>query len=229
MRRLILLFLLLPALACAAPDRAGLIHAWESAMRRDGTFDAQADGSYRFRSESIGYDGSVKLLTAIVSKGGIGAPIDGVAARGSVDFDLPDLPVATPQSESMGLLSWKAERQNFIYDDAKQAWLPMNEWAKARYRSSEGIGLTSWLWSYAVPLGLVALLIGVFWGVLRVQRRANKQLGASDDITRRSRENLERAAALQDAQQARMQESIELARRNTATLEAILEELRRRP
>jgi len=100
--------------------------------------------------------------------------------------------------------------------------------AKSRYLGSARIGLASWLLDYAVPIGLVALLAAVFWGAVRVQRRANRQLGASDDITRRSRENLERAAALQEAQQARTQESLELARRNTATLEAILEELRRR-
>jgi hypothetical protein len=49
MRRLAILIpiLLLPALACAAPDRAGLIQAWEAAMRRDGTLEAQADGDYR--------------------------------------------------------------------------------------------------------------------------------------------------------------------------------------
>lgn len=41
MRRLALRFMLLPALASSAPDRAGLIQAWEAAMRRDGTLDAQ--------------------------------------------------------------------------------------------------------------------------------------------------------------------------------------------
>ena len=230
MRRFVSLLLLLPALAWAAPDRAGLIRAWEASMRGDGVLEAQADGSYRYRSEAIGYDGSVKLLTAIVSKDGAGAHLfDGMGARGSVDFDLPDLPASAQRSESVGLLSWKAERQNFVYDETKQAWSSMTEWAKSRYRGNGRAGLTSWLLDYAVPIGLVALLAAVFWGAVRVQRRANRQLGASDDITRRSRENLDRAAALQEAQQARMQESLELARRNTATLEAILEELRRRP
>jgi len=230
MRRFVSLFLLLPVLAFAAPDRAGLIRAWEASMRGDGALDAQADGSYHYRNEGIGYDGSLKLLTAIVSKDGPGiGVVGGMGARGSVDFDLPDLPAPAAQAESVGLLSWKAERQNFVYDDAKQAWLPMTQWANARYRGGEGVGRTRWLLDYAVPIGLVALLIAVFWGALRVQRRANKQLGASDEITRRSRENLDRAAALQEAQQVKMRESLELARRNTAILEAILEELRQRP
>ena len=230
MRRVILLLLLLPALARAAPDRAGLIRAWESEMRSDGVLDAQADGSYHYHSEAIGYDGNVKLLTAIVSKDRLGGgAFDGMDARGSVDFDLPDLPTAAAGSESVGLLSWKAQRQNFIYDDATQKWLSMTAWAQTRYRSGGGVFVTKWLFDYAVPIGLLALILAVFWGATRVARRANKQLGASDDITRRSRENLDRAAKLQETQQARMQESIELARRNTATLEAILEELRRRP
>lgn len=230
MRRFVLLLLLLPALACAAPDRAGLIHAWETSMRSDGVLDAQTDGSYHYRNEAIGYDGNVKLLTAIVNKDGPGVGmVKGMGARGSVDFDLPDLPASAARSESVGLLSWKAERQNFVYDDTKQTWLSMTEWAKARYHGDANGGITSWLLDYAVPIGVLALLVAVFWGVARVQRRANKQLGASDEITRRSRENIERAAELQEAQRARMQESIELARRNTATLEAILEELRRRP
>lgn len=229
MRRFLLLFLMLPALASAAPDRAGLIHAWEAAMRSDGVLDAQADGSYHYRSETVGYDGNVKLLTAIVSRDGLlGDATGSMGARGIVDFDLTDLPGSAARPESMGLSSWRAQKQSFVYDDAKQAWLPMAEWAKSYYRGRK-TGITFWLLDYAVPLGLLALLVSVFWVVIRVQRRANRQLGASDDITRRSRENIERAAKLQEAQQARLQESIELARRNTATLEAILEELRRRP
>ena len=230
MRSCIFWLLLWPALAGAAPDRAGLIHAWEASLCSDGALDLQADGSYHYRNEAIGYDGGVKLLTAIVNKDGAGASLaEGMGARGSVDFDLSDLPASTQLPGSVGLLSWKAERQNFVYDDAKQTWLPMADWAKSYYRSGRRAGLGWWLLDYALPIGLVALLAAVLWTVARVQRRANRQLSASDDITRRSRENLERAAALQEAQQARMQESLELARRNTATLEAILEELRRRP
>ncbi len=63
-RFFVLLFLLLPAFASAAPDRAGLISAWEAAMRVDGTLEVQDDGDYRYRSESLGYDGRVRLLTS---------------------------------------------------------------------------------------------------------------------------------------------------------------------
>ena len=66
MRRLVLLLLLVPALAFAAPDRAGLIKAWEAAMNRDGSLTAQPDGSYRYRNEAIGYDGAVNIVSAIV-------------------------------------------------------------------------------------------------------------------------------------------------------------------
>ena len=151
MRRFVLLLLIVPAFVCAAPDRAGLIRAWEASMRDDGMLEAQADGSYRYRNEAIGRDGGVKLLTAIVSKDGAGArPVDGMGARGSVDFDLPDLPdlpASALRSESMGLLSWKAERQNFFYDETKQAWLSTAEWRSPAISAARGSALLRGCWT----------------------------------------------------------------------------------
>jgi hypothetical protein len=65
--------------------------------------------------------------------------------------------------------------------------------------------------------------------VYRVQRRAFRLLRESAEVNRLGRENIVRAGELRDAQLAATQESLELARRNAATLAAILEELRRRP
>ncbi|HEY6941338.1 hypothetical protein [Dokdonella sp.] len=227
MRRLVFPILLLPTLAFAAPDRAGLIQAWEAAMRRDGTLEAE-DGGYRYRSESLGYDGSVRLLAAIVrAEGGHGA--DHVAARGTVDFDLPDLPVAQPATPlaPVGVASWKAERQNFVYTDDRQAWLSIAEWAAAYYRDDERA--SDGFWSrWSLVLGLLGVLLLAFALVFAVQRRAWRLLRESADVNRLGRENIARAAELRDAQFAATQESLELARRNAATLAAILEELRRR-
>jgi len=229
MRRLVLLFLLLvPALAVAAPDRAGLIKAWESAMRHDGALDAQADGEYHYRNESLGYDGRVKLLTAIVQTDRLpGGDVTKVQARGTVDFDLPDLPTAPANAMSIGVQSWKSERESFLYDADKQVWLSIMEWAKGR-QHGEGGRAFSWLLDW-MPIGLVVIVVIVFWGAFRIQRRAGRQLTDSADIGRRSRETIERAAKLQDEQKARTEESLSLARRNTALLESILEELRKRP
>ena len=229
MRRLALLFMLLPALACAAPDRAGLIQAWEAAMRRDGTLDIQPDGEYHYRNESLGYDGRVKLLTAIVQpRPQSGEEASKAPAHGTVDFDLPDLPAAQQNAVSIGIQSWKSDRESFVYDADKQAWLSIMDWARERYRG-EGGGVLHWLLDYAVPIGLLVLLAAIFWGAFRIQRRAGRQLTDSSEITRLSRKNVERAEQLQEAQKARMEETLALARRNTALLEAILEELRKRP
>jgi len=232
MRRLVLLILLLPAFACAAPDRAGLIQAWEAAMRRDGTLEAQADGGYHYRSESLGYDGRVRLLTAIVrAEAGRGSD-DHVAARGAVDFDLPDLPVAqqaAPQT-SVGVTGWKAERQNFVYVDDRKAWLSIMEWAADYYRGGDGDGTIGAAWSrWGLVLGLLGVLVLAVAFVYMVQRRAFRLLRDSAEVNRLGRENIVRAAELRDAQLAATRESLELARRNAATLGAILEELRRRP
>jgi hypothetical protein len=80
--------------------------------------------------------------------------------------------------------------------------------------------------------GLVAilsvLLVLAFGGAIALQRRARRLLRDSAEVNRLGREGIERAAELRDAQLATTQESLELARRNTATLSAILDELRRR-
>lgn len=233
-RLFVLIFLLLPALANAGPDRAGLISAWEVAMRGDGMLEARADGDYRYRSESLGYDGRVKLLTAIVrSEGTPGAMTYGMQAAGSVDFELPDLPTASQGSPSSGFMVWKAERQNFFYDANRQAWLSMAEWVHAQGEEHNGEGASAfwshWLRTYGVLVGLLVFLVAVLWGAARQQRRVRGLLAESHEVNRMGRENIERAAALREAQAAAMQESLELARRGAAAVEAILEELRRRP
>ena len=235
MTRLILLLILLaPAVAAAAPDRAGLIEAWEAAMRHDGQLEPQADGDYRYRSDSIGYDGRLKRLTAIVRTDGMAAEgLHGIQATGSVDFELPDLPASSQGVQSPGLLSWKSERQNFFYDIDKQAWLSMSEWARAFRTPGEDEEAPSrwpeWARNYGPLLFLLVFLAAVLAGASRQQRRVRALMAESHEINRMGRENLDRAAELREAQVAATQESLELARRGAATLEAILDELRRRP
>lgn len=233
-RLILLLILLVPALAAAAPDRAGLIEAWEAAMRRDGELEARADGDYRYRSEAIGYDGRLKRLTAIVRADGMaGEGLHGIQATGSVDFELPDLPVSSQGLQSPGLLSWKSERQNFFYDIDKQAWLSMAEWTRAFRTPGEDEETPSrwpeWARNYGPLLVLLVFLAAVLAGAARQQRRVRALMAESHEINRMGRENLDRAAELREAQRAATQESLELARRGAATLEAILVELRRRP
>ncbi|GAA0706010.1 hypothetical protein [Dokdonella soli] len=226
MRGILFLILLLPALACAAPDRAGLIRAWETELRRDGPLDALPDGSYHFKSEALGYDGHVRVLTAIVHEDARLAQVDAaMLANGTVDFELADL--SAEQGKSMGLMSWKAERQNFVFDRDKQAWSSMAEWSSARYSDHAPSGIGAWLRDNAVIVLLVALLAMVFWMTARQFRKARGLLAESGEVNRMGRENIERAGQLRDAQAAAMRESLDLARRNAETLEAILLELRR--
>jgi hypothetical protein len=228
MHRFLLLILVLPAVAWAAPDRAGLIQAWEAAMRKDGALEAQADGGYRYRSESIGYDGGVKIVSAIVRPSDVWDADRG--ATGTVDFDLGDVPTVRGDAAPTGLATWKAERQSFVYDGAKQSWQTSMDWARSRYRGEGGYrdATIRWLLGYGAPVGLLTLLVLVFLWLGRVQRQAKRQLAGASEVNRLARENIERSALLQEEQRARMLESLELARRNAATLDAILEELRRR-
>jgi len=233
MRRLMLLFLLVPTLACAAPGRAGLIKAWEAAMGRDGTLAAQPDGSYRYHNEAIGYDGAVHIVSAIVRTDGfeeIGQA--DMTAMGTVDFDLVDMPERPKDSMASGLMMWKAERQSFIYDDKPQAWQTASEWAKSHYEHADGVGYPHpslrWVLDYLIPAGLVALLVFLFLWLSRAQRQSKSTMKDASEINRVARENVERAAKLQDEQKARMEESLALARRNTELLESILDELRKR-
>ena len=74
----------------------------------------------------------------------------------------------------------------------------------------------------------IAVVLAVAF-VYAVQPRAFRLLRDSAEVNRLGRENIVRAAELRDAQLAATQESLELARRNAATLAAILDEIRRRP
>lgn len=224
-RRIVLFvwLMLLPALACAAPDRADLIHAWEAEMRHAGTFEPQADGNYRFACPALGYDGHVRLLTAIVRDDASRARIaGGVTAMGTVDFELSDL--SPEQRDSIGLASWKSERQNFVYDGAKQSWLSIAQWAEAQ---SQDRGRVWWR--------LDPVLIGLFVALLLLvvlfswqHRRARGLLAESSEVHRMARDNLVSARTLREEQAEAMRESLALSRRSAATLEAILAELRRR-
>lgn len=232
MRRVLflLLILLLPVIASAASDRAGLIKAWEADMRRDDKLDALPDGSYHFKSESLGYDGSVRLLAAIVREdAGMGRNGSGMRASGSVDFDLTDLSPEQRASNVVGI--WKAGRQNFVFDGEKNAWLSIAAWVKAQNRSSsfgEGFSSAGFVLDAAL-LGFLLFLLLVFWLVLRQQRRSRSLLDESSALNRMGRENIERTGELRETQAATMRESLELARHNAQTLDAILAELRRRP
>lgn len=224
-RRIVLFvwLLLLPALACAAPDRADLIRAWEAEMRHAGTFEPQADGSYRFACQALGYDGHVRLLTAIVRDD---VPrtraAAGMTATGTVDFELSDL--SLEQRESIGLASWKSERQNFVYDDAKQSWLSIAQWAAAQSQ----VRPNPWLRPDPFLIGLFVVLVLVVLLLSWQYRRARGLLAESGEVNRMARDNLVDARALREEQAEAMRESLALARRSVDALDAILAELRRR-
>lgn len=226
MRRVLLLILLfLPVLTFAAPERAGLISAWEAAMGRDGTLDTLPDGSYHYRNESIGYDGRVKVVSAIVRTADERGP-DDISANGSIDFDLIDMPSAPEGPPSFGLASWKADRQSFVYNIDKQIWQSTMEWASARYRD-QGWFNRDWLLMNALPVVFVVLFGFVLWNAIRQQRRVGRHLAASEEVNRMGRESLELASGMREAAMAVVQESLAIARRNAETLDAILLELRR--
>lgn len=225
---LLCLILLLPAIAIAAPDRAGLIKAWEADMRRDDQLDALPDGSYHFKSESLGYDGGVRILAAIVRDEGMGRNDPTMQANGSVDFDLIDLSPEQRASSVFGM--WKAGRQSFVYDGEKNAWLSIAAWAKARNSSgSFRDTLSDGLLSSAGLYGFLLFLALAFLVVVRQQRKARALLDDSSALNRMGREDIERTRALREAQAASMRESLELARHNAQTLDAILAQLRQRP
>lgn len=219
----------------AAPDRAGLIQAWETEMRRDGQLEAVPDGGYRYINEGLGYDGPVKIVAALVQRQSAMLQADKqLAASGTVDFELSDWDETV--RNSVAVLSWKAERQQFVYRDQQQDWLPMMGYYRERYgydSHDEGEGPVSYqsqfrrfgdLW---LLLGLCVVVIGLLVLVARQARKARDMYAEARDINRLARENIERARVLHEANAAAVRESLELARRKAETLEAILAEIRR--
>ncbi len=112
--------------------------------------------------------------------------------------------------------------------DDRQAWLSIAEWAAAYHRDDDRASAEGWS-RWGLVLALLAVLVLAVAFVYAVQRRAFGLLRDSAEVNRLGRENIVRAAELRDAQLAATQESLELARRNAATLAAILDEIRRRP
>lgn len=235
MRRIIVLLLaILPAWAAAVPDRASLVAAWEAAMRHGGTLEAGEAGHYRYHSDELGYDGGL-MLVAVVVRAGEPAPLagEGVDASGTVEFSLDALTPA--QREARSIAFWKSQHEQFFHDAASGQWLTSADWALTRYRDADG-GVDSggvesgavqgFLREHFGTLALLVILVVSLWFMSRGQGQVKAQLDEAREINRIARENVERAAQLQEEQRALVHEAVELERRSLATLEAILAELR---
>lgn len=235
MRLVLILWLAcLSAVATAAPDRAGLIRAWELDMGREGTLERQPDGSYRYQSEALDYSGTLKVLAAILQRDNATTyPDKRIEATGSVEFELSDLSLA--QRESMTRRSWIAQRQQYIYDGESEAWVSMLDYYRDRsdFDEDEGDGpvtergSTGWFGDIGMLLVLVVVAVVLLWLVARQARKAGAMYREAREINQLARENIERARELHEANAASVRESLEMSRRSAEALDAILAELRR--
>lgn len=218
----------------AAPDRAGLIQAWEADMGREGALERQPDGSYRYQSEALGYSGTLKVLAAILPRDNVMARADKrIEATGSVDFELSDL--SPPQRESMTLRSWIAQRQQYVYDRESQAWISMMGYYQDQYGLDENgddgvVAQQSSMWWFGdigLLLVLAAAVVVLLVLVARQARKAGAMYREAREINQLARENIERARELHEANAAAVRESLDTSRRSAESLDAILAELRR--
>lgn len=217
--------------ALAEPDKDSLIEAWEArieALPSTVLLEPIDEGLYRFRDTDLPYDGELKLVGALVR------PIDtagydtGFSFQGMVDFQLTDMPAERMSSQVF--YYWLNDRQTLHYSDAEQRWVDTAAYQASISEIYGGItsyGPLSFMLNYGIWVFLVALIIFVFVAAGRQAKKARSLMDDSAAINQKVRENIDRAAALQDTVLGIAQETRDLQAENNELLKQMLDALRK--
>ncbi len=216
--------LLLPSVplfaAAPLPDEASLLAAWEARQKADPrveTLERTGEGSYRYKTSLLPYEGELRVVEAVVEE--LPGRVGGGTAMGRVEVELPDLPPDFYQRHPASYGVW-SRGNTLAWDAAKARWTGMEEYQQAvtaEYRCGWGWGsILGAIWPYL----LLLLLLFLF---LRLSARRYR--GAMD----RSLAGQDKALANQELSMGKLEESLDLARRTLAGQEemiALLREIR---
>lgn len=201
-----------------APDRDSLLAAWESQMALDGTIEALDQDRYRVRVDALDYEGPLVLLGAMVRP----VPEDGtISHTGFVEFRLQALDPALRDTQIYYL--WAQDLQNFHYLTDEARWVSTAYWQQQLY--SEKAGTAPSLLGFMLDWGLVLLLVFfiliLIIPLMRQMRRARQMTDDGMSINQMARENLQRAAEIQQQVLPIQQRQLELAESNHVLLQRI--------
>ena len=225
------LLLLVAPSAGAAADRDSLLEAWEAYMvALPGTtaFQRVEDGVYQLEDSELPYAGELRLIGILVR------PADGGGLRsefshfGMVDFELPDL--AAERLASQSYYYWLADRQTLHYSAAADRWVDTAAYNAAlteSYGLDADFGMLSFMLNYGIWALLIGLIVVVFVAVGRQARKARDLMDETAAINKKARENLDRAAGMQDEVVAVARETRDLQAENNELLKQLVDVLKR--
>lgn len=217
----------------ADPDRNSLIEAWESRMLELADtvrFEATDEGVYALEDSALPYTGELRLIGALVRPADVVTPGSEFTHFGIVEFELTGLPPERTALQSY--YYWLADRQTLHYSETEERWVdPATYTASltgAYSRPSDGsFAAMSFMLNYGIWIVLLALIAFIVIAIQRQSRKARALMDESAAINNQARENLERAAGMQDEVLAVARESRDLQAETNRLLAALLEERKR--
>lgn len=227
----VLLALLLPLTALAAPDRASLVEAWEvhiASLPGTQEFEAAGDGLYRIKDTDLPYEGELRVIGALLRPVEYSGFESGFSQFGMVEFELTDLPAERRNSQSY--FYWIADRQTLHFSDELQSWVSPQDYQEALttlYEPDVSLGPLSFMLNYGIWVFLIALIVFVLIAIKKQSTKARALIDDSADINRLARENLQRAEGLQNEVLEISRGSQELHRETNRLLGEILARLQK--
>ena len=215
----------------AAADRDSLLEAWEAFMASlPGTmrFEPAGDGVYRFEDSELPYAGELKVIGVLVRPADNGGLRSEFSHFGMVDFELADLPVERLTSQTY--YYWLADRQTLHYSGSEERWVDTatyNASLAESYGLNTDFGMLSFMLNYGIWVLLVPLVIFVFAAVTRQAKKARALMDETAAINQQARENLDRAASMQDEMVSIARETRDLQTESNELLKKVVDSLQR--
>lgn len=202
--------------AAQAPDRDGLLAAWEANVRDDAAtvrFEPLGDGRYRYATERFPFDGTLEVTEVVIDDRGADGPFGVVTGHVVAELEGVDDDFRRRHATSLGL--WESGN-TLMWDAGGDGWIPAALWS-ARLQQRYGGWWTGWLpnllW-LAVP---AAIILTLWW----FSRRANRQMQEAMAQQQHALEQQDRAMRMHE-------EGLELTREANRLLTRIVEALEAR-
>ena len=228
---LVLLGLCVGGMAYAEADKESLLEAWDGHVRSlPGTIALEEtdEGTYRLQDTDLPYEGTLRLVSALVRSADNAGFDTGFSHMGIVEFTLDDLPSERLASQSY--YYWLADRQTLHYSTAEQRWVGGDEYQATLTNlyggESTSTGL-SFMLNYGIWILLAGLIVLAAIAVARQSRKASSLMDQSRGINQRASDNLDRAQTMQDEVLAIAREARDLQRENNDLLAQIRDALQR--
>ena len=226
-----LLVVLATPAALADASRESLLEAWQAhvaALPGTVRFEATGDETFVLEDSDLPYEGELRLVGALVRSSESPGLSNDYTHLGMVEFELVDLP-----AERMGsqlYYYWLTDRQTMHYSASRGEWVDNRTYTESfsgQYDLETNFGFLSFMLNYGIWILLVALIIYVFLAIGKASKKNRALMDETAAINEKARENVERAASLQDEVIAISKEARDLQAENNAILRRILETLQR--